>query len=47
MISKLKQNNGKSVYITVVNTKQKKKLLNRKLVIENEVMENEIKNKIS
>ena len=24
MISKLKQNNGKSVYITVVNTKQKK-----------------------
>ena len=48
MILKLKQNIGKSVYIAVVNTKQKNKikLLNRKLVIENEVMENEIKNEL-
>ena len=45
MILKLKQNIGKNVYIAVVNTK-KSKLLNRKLAIENEVMENEIKNEI-
>ena len=46
---KLKQNIGMSVDIAVVDTVQKWnkiKLLNRKIEIENEVTENEIKNEI-
>jgi len=46
MKSKLNQNIGMSVSIAVVNTVKKIKFLNRKIEIQNEIMENQIENYI-